>query len=866
MSGIQLYQPGGAGVLNAAGAQHPSPVTIEVGLICQLSPVGITSTTYRWELTKPEGSNSVLSSRTSAGPSFMPDVENGSYSISLFDIDENEYILDIVTPTSGSGGGGGGGSVVTTVTDYDSARDSATFTGTPPASFIVQCREDVDDGGGGLFAYDPDDESTADNDGTVLVSSSGARFKRIFSGPVHTKWFGAREDSPDNTDALQAAFDASNDVYIDEGTFEFSSRLNVTGAKRLDGDGKNAILSYTGSGTAIRYENPTGTQTAQMEWRNFALSGGSSSKIGVELVNANGVTIYNLDIDGNNSGFDEAGIRITCAFGAFNSANVAIQGGTRVHECSGDGIQAYYPPDMPVTFNASTNVVNCTGHGKLEGDLVLFGTDGSLSGTGITGGVQDFYFVRNPTSNTFQVSLTSGGSVVDILGTGTGNHKVVGPGAPASGITICECTIDQCENGVVTDAGTVGTAGGFSIVSTTLQSNRNSQICGSFLRSRIVDCHMEQGGSALTGGAHILVGEDQQVYSLVIQGNLISGTNGGQEYSIDVNPSGATRRNVSIVGNFLNRAEQYNIRVGGIQGVEVGLNYYGNYELGTVTFANCTGVRFHDADYDMGTMPVRTVVTDNYTAGQLDELIQVNGSGKTITLPRADSFSLYGGKRYTIYNLLDTTTTIARSASDTIRGATSYTLTGQYASVTFVAVTLDNGTTFHWAPLASHGVNDVTGTVAVARVMRGMPFIYEADADIDEYGRVVINTTAGTIVKIPVDVPHGATISEITLQVIAGSNVGLPAVMPGFRLRTLTVATNGTAATSIESDGSINVGAYNAQHTIDMTGLSEVVDNIAKRYTIEFFSESGANAAAGFTLIAAIVYFTAASALDRGAA
>jgi hypothetical protein len=46
----------------------------------------------------------------------------------------------------------------------------------------------------GMFYYDSSDLTSADNNGTVFVSSSGSRFKRIIGESVDVKWFGAIGD------------------------------------------------------------------------------------------------------------------------------------------------------------------------------------------------------------------------------------------------------------------------------------------------------------------------------------------------------------------------------------------------------------------------------------------------------------------------------------------------------------------------------------------------------------------------------------------------------------------------------------------------------------------------------------------------
>ena len=98
MAGIQLIQ--GATTYNAAGAQHPAPITLEVNVLCLLSFVGGTTAQYTWQLSRPDGSQSVISSATSPGPSFTPDVIGGAYSVQLTDALNNTYVLDITLPTA----------------------------------------------------------------------------------------------------------------------------------------------------------------------------------------------------------------------------------------------------------------------------------------------------------------------------------------------------------------------------------------------------------------------------------------------------------------------------------------------------------------------------------------------------------------------------------------------------------------------------------------------------------------------------------------------------------------------------------------------------------------------------------------------
>jgi surface protein len=71
--------------------------------------------------------------------------------------------------------------------------------------------------------------------------------------------------------------------------------------------------------------------------------------------------------------------------------------------------------DAPVTFTASTDTVNRTAHGYSNGMIVRFYN--IVTTTGLEQGQQ--YYVINATANTFQVSLTEGGSAVVLTNDGS---------------------------------------------------------------------------------------------------------------------------------------------------------------------------------------------------------------------------------------------------------------------------------------------------------------------------------------------------------------------------------------------------------------------------------------------------------------
>jgi surface protein len=69
----------------------------------------------------------------------------------------------------------------------------------------------------------------------------------------------------------------------------------------------------------------------------------------------------------------------------------------------------------PVTFTASTDIVNRTAHGYANGDIVQFYN--IVTTTGLS--EAQFYYVISATANTFQISATSGGSAVALTNDGS---------------------------------------------------------------------------------------------------------------------------------------------------------------------------------------------------------------------------------------------------------------------------------------------------------------------------------------------------------------------------------------------------------------------------------------------------------------
>lgn len=63
----------------------------------------------------------------------------------------------------------------------------------------------VGDGGGGEYWYDPSDTTSADNGGTIIVATDGARWKLTQTSTVTLAQFGAKQDGTDQSTAINNA-------------------------------------------------------------------------------------------------------------------------------------------------------------------------------------------------------------------------------------------------------------------------------------------------------------------------------------------------------------------------------------------------------------------------------------------------------------------------------------------------------------------------------------------------------------------------------------------------------------------------------------------------------------------------------------
>lgn len=278
--GIKLIQ---AGVTLAPGtAVHPAPITVAEDILCFLSFTGA-STTYVWTLSRPTGSTAVISSETSPGPSFMPDISGGAYTVTLIDDQGNVYVLD-VQQASGSPipGQGGTAALIVSVSwwgaqtaNYFNDADGKWYV---DSGFITEADDDAakiqsaidyvhDRGGGSVYVngvwYLKDAPTGAHREFVVAKSNvtiyGDGEPSKICVGPGQVALgtgYGAIIGQLDYTTPANYV----NDFHVSNVTFDHNSDFNQFPSPSWAGMGTFGALTYAvgiWAGSYISYENIT---------------------------------------------------------------------------------------------------------------------------------------------------------------------------------------------------------------------------------------------------------------------------------------------------------------------------------------------------------------------------------------------------------------------------------------------------------------------------------------------------------------------------------------------------------------------------------------------------------------------------------
>lgn len=203
--------------------------------------------------------------------------------------------------------------------------DIRNYTGSSD-KILCKGREQVLDGGQGVFYVDLNDSSTPDDDGVVLIDSLNRRWKRSYSGPISASWFGVR-DGTDVTTTLQSAVSrGGGQIFVQDGQYTLTAPIvaDFTGesfpvmgrkSKRFDFIGSsmanttfntngNEAFSFTGTDGSVAGQGVhSGARIS-----DFSVYGTNNTGIGVRLVGAAYLKVHDLDIKRTNIAMRISGV------------------------------------------------------------------------------------------------------------------------------------------------------------------------------------------------------------------------------------------------------------------------------------------------------------------------------------------------------------------------------------------------------------------------------------------------------------------------------------------------------------------------------------------------------------------------------
>lgn len=186
--------------------------------------------------------------------------------------------------------------------------------------------------GGGLFRYDASDTTTADNGGTVIVDAAGNRWKRQWSGPVHSRWFARGDGSTNDTAALNAWL-ALSSTYALTLNAAPGGKYNITAALTpvlgndiyIAGEGEKSRIDYVGASTTpgdlLVFGNAT-TDYDVLTLRDFEI-GSSTTLTGGYALRIKDYTNVRLNLTINGGGKCYKGVRLEgCSYVWFAETQV----------------------------------------------------------------------------------------------------------------------------------------------------------------------------------------------------------------------------------------------------------------------------------------------------------------------------------------------------------------------------------------------------------------------------------------------------------------------------------------------------------------------------------------------------------------
>lgn len=170
----------------------------------------------------------------------------------------------------------------------------------------------TDSGKEGVFKYDSSDVTSADNLGTILVTSDGKRFKRIYNNQVHASWFnnGALLDFQILQNAINFTISVEKTLVLENKTYLLAAGLTIDTRDMSS----YPTLSILGGGSSI----------LKAEFNNGTVFNCLGNVEGVDNAGYVNLTIENLDFW--NAGSNNIAINVD-AIKTIDFNNLFIRGG-----------------------------------------------------------------------------------------------------------------------------------------------------------------------------------------------------------------------------------------------------------------------------------------------------------------------------------------------------------------------------------------------------------------------------------------------------------------------------------------------------------------------------------------------------------
>jgi hypothetical protein len=197
-------------------------------------------------------------------------------------------------------------------------KKSTTFKGSLIAARLVADAYNsviTSDYGGGTWFYDSTDVLSADNTGTVFVTMTGKRYKRIYGAAVLPEWFGAKADGiTDDGPALVKAF-AFDNVELSAKNYYTTLELPLHEGQTIKGASKTLTKIIAGhNGDVMKWIGSGGNTTGNGYARNvtlsdFSINGNGNANSGIRFRYAFNWYISNIQVSSCKKGFygDENG-------------------------------------------------------------------------------------------------------------------------------------------------------------------------------------------------------------------------------------------------------------------------------------------------------------------------------------------------------------------------------------------------------------------------------------------------------------------------------------------------------------------------------------------------------------------------------